>query len=616
MGSLFEDLRFFFAQRVPNRQHFIEAVKQNGGQVVPLEKFADIKIADHLRKDIVPGTTSYRYIDLSIKNGALEDLDDHAIGPPEGTPRAIGSVIQPSKSGRTPFTAEDDRILMEWIAPIVATRGMASGNEIYKQLGTKYQQHPWQSWRDRWVKVLSKRPRPVPVVETSNTGSAKKAKLAATATIKTEVSVPTERDYTQEDYDILLKHAPDILEIEPTKVGEAWQAWAEANPAHSARDWRNLWQDQVRPGYEAQLANDNDSSNREQSLRSPSLGLASPALVSKSLTPQKTKFRQPPSSSPTQPNGAEPSESDGAGPYFSRKRKRAPRTEEQESLTSPSHLESPKNKRGYTTGRTEKSRDSIPDRTGYSPAKSIYPDLNGHQETFLSEEPMANGLQTGSDRSPPSLSEPAILRQLQRAAAGLDEVTESEDADADCEEEVEYPNLETGVSEKAMGKRRAEDTQAIFDAETQQADLMIPAPLEGWDDIEDDSQETFRTASQGSNHSPRKNGSRKRAEPNPTDVNAQIDEWIDDQLSKGVQQDYVQMALLATNIDLDLAEIALHSLVRSGRLPNIKGVWSAMDDRKLNAVDAREIAYLETKHGRDGFHRRYKFLKELNSDTV
>ena len=30
--------------------------KSNGGEVVKLEKFADIKIVDHLRKEQIPGT--------------------------------------------------------------------------------------------------------------------------------------------------------------------------------------------------------------------------------------------------------------------------------------------------------------------------------------------------------------------------------------------------------------------------------------------------------------------------------------------------------------------------------------------------------------------------------
>lgn len=32
------------------------SIQSNGGQVVPLEKQADIMIVDHMRKDVAPGT--------------------------------------------------------------------------------------------------------------------------------------------------------------------------------------------------------------------------------------------------------------------------------------------------------------------------------------------------------------------------------------------------------------------------------------------------------------------------------------------------------------------------------------------------------------------------------
>lgn len=72
-----------------------------------------------------------------MRNGQLEDLDQHAVGPPPGTIRNPGSTVHPQKSGRTPFTPEDDRILMRWITAAEAGGGQTSGNEIYKQLEAK-----------------------------------------------------------------------------------------------------------------------------------------------------------------------------------------------------------------------------------------------------------------------------------------------------------------------------------------------------------------------------------------------------------------------------------------------------------------------------------------------
>ncbi|KAL2890548.1 hypothetical protein HOO65_021090 [Ceratocystis lukuohia] len=51
---------------------------------------------------------------------------------------------------RTRFTAEDDAILLQQ----VQNHKHASGNLIYKKLEKEFPQHPWSSWRDRYVKIL------------------------------------------------------------------------------------------------------------------------------------------------------------------------------------------------------------------------------------------------------------------------------------------------------------------------------------------------------------------------------------------------------------------------------------------------------------------------------
>lgn len=84
---------------------------------------------------------SYRYIEVSVRNGALEDLEKHAVGPPAGSVRAVGSTIQPAKSSRTKFTSDDDRILVNWVVGIEQSGGATSGNEIYKQLEAKVRRH-------------------------------------------------------------------------------------------------------------------------------------------------------------------------------------------------------------------------------------------------------------------------------------------------------------------------------------------------------------------------------------------------------------------------------------------------------------------------------------------
>ncbi len=81
---------------------------------------------------------SYRYIEKSIRNGVLEDLEDHGVGPAEGTVRSVGSTIQPPKGTRNKYTQNDDRILWDWVVhQMPQTGGGTDGNVIYKKLEAK-----------------------------------------------------------------------------------------------------------------------------------------------------------------------------------------------------------------------------------------------------------------------------------------------------------------------------------------------------------------------------------------------------------------------------------------------------------------------------------------------
>jgi hypothetical protein len=112
-----------------------------------LEKQADIIIADHARRNAPPGSISWKFIQQSVAKGELEDIEDHRAGPPVGTIRAVGSA-QPTKKGKTPFTAEDDRILMEWCTKAERKGLPLKGNEIYKQLEAKVRFSAEIYWRN------------------------------------------------------------------------------------------------------------------------------------------------------------------------------------------------------------------------------------------------------------------------------------------------------------------------------------------------------------------------------------------------------------------------------------------------------------------------------------
>jgi hypothetical protein len=93
-------------------------------------------IADRARKDCPTGSISWHWIDQSIKKGELQDIEDYRAGPATSITREVGSA-QPARKGRTPFTAEDDRILRDWCVKAERKGVSMKGNELYKQIGAK-----------------------------------------------------------------------------------------------------------------------------------------------------------------------------------------------------------------------------------------------------------------------------------------------------------------------------------------------------------------------------------------------------------------------------------------------------------------------------------------------
>lgn len=135
---LFDGVKLWIAHRVPMRSYWHKMVKDNGGEVVPLEKQADHLVWDDLRwKDAPAGAISWHWIEDSFKKGALEDPEEHRIGPPAGTVREVASSRPAHTKSREAYTAEDDKILYKW-GKTAESRGVSvKGNEIWKMLERK-----------------------------------------------------------------------------------------------------------------------------------------------------------------------------------------------------------------------------------------------------------------------------------------------------------------------------------------------------------------------------------------------------------------------------------------------------------------------------------------------
>lgn len=135
-GALFEGQKIWVAQRVPMRGTFRKHIEDNGGELVALEKDADILIADHVRTDSPPGSFSWTWIEACVKAGQLVDKEAHRAGPVQVVARAVGG-LQPTRSSRLPYTTEDDVALWNWVKDEERRGSRILGNEIYKQLEEK-----------------------------------------------------------------------------------------------------------------------------------------------------------------------------------------------------------------------------------------------------------------------------------------------------------------------------------------------------------------------------------------------------------------------------------------------------------------------------------------------
>ncbi|ORY61397.1 uncharacterized protein BCR38DRAFT_411274 [Pseudomassariella vexata] len=278
-GTLFKGKRFWVAHRVPNRATVIQNIENNGGEVVKLEKNADHLIADHARTDVPPGSYSWQFIQESVENGRLQNIEDYQNVRPTAEPRPVGSSQIPQKGTRTPFTPEDDRILMEWATRHEKGGNALSGHVIYKKLAEKYPHHTYQSWRDRWVKKLSHVPRSsVPDDEGSPSGGAPAATPVAalgsapspsagraTPTSSqpgTQNSRPsggpspgsaraTRAKFSEEEDQLLIDYIRECKENGKRLSGNTiYQELAEDFPQHTAHSWRDRYLRHLKPRVE------------------------------------------------------------------------------------------------------------------------------------------------------------------------------------------------------------------------------------------------------------------------------------------------------------------------------------------------------------------------------
>ncbi|KAL4873024.1 hypothetical protein BDV12DRAFT_115530 [Aspergillus spectabilis] len=217
-GGLFQGMSFWLSQNVPQRSRFKELVQQNDGIVKPIEKDADVQIVDHKRKNLPANVYSYQFIERSVQNGRLEDLEAHRAGP--STARPVGATDIPARGHRLAYSLQDDQFIWDYMQPYERDSSAAiRGNKIYQELAAKNPRHPWQSWRDRYLKRLQGLARPGGMVEPAangRTGEAIRRNTPPRATTSRRAAAGAKVNETpQKPQERKRKRSP-----EPTTLGE------------------------------------------------------------------------------------------------------------------------------------------------------------------------------------------------------------------------------------------------------------------------------------------------------------------------------------------------------------------------------------------------------------
>ncbi|KAF2227379.1 hypothetical protein BDZ85DRAFT_2633 [Elsinoe ampelina] len=299
--QLFSDKAFFVLQRVPFRSSYIEKIEHHGGRVVRVEQQADYVIADHVRKDAPYGSLSYDFVDDAIRSGALPELEKHRIGPPTSTAppssRPLGGLSAPTKGTRTPFSTADDLELWNWVKHAEAQGAALKGNEIYKELERRNPRHTYQSWRDRYLKIVSLRPplgatqagpltppsdhAPPPAPKTQPVPQTTRVEDSRVASRPASTAMPAQsglrsleqrgqavtanglpHGFSEGDLELLIDEATHIENILFGDLEDAWQKYAAHHNHHTAEEWAEFYIKHARPEWKRRKA------AREQAMRS------------------------------------------------------------------------------------------------------------------------------------------------------------------------------------------------------------------------------------------------------------------------------------------------------------------------------------------------------------
>ncbi|WEW58220.1 hypothetical protein PRK78_003688 [Emydomyces testavorans] len=580
---LFNNKKFFLSATVPQRDWCASLIKNHGGKVVQLEKNADIHLVDHMRKDIPPGCYSFKFIDRCLRAGKVLDLEEFRAGPAPGQVRPVGSRSVPTRVHRVCFTAKDDQILYDWVKPIEKDGGPIRGNKIYQQLEELHPQHTYQSWRDRYLKVVKDRARPVTREDdtrgaepaeparsdVSRQGSPSSARRRSSEAKSVRQSPPS---FLSSEEDELLRAASSILEVDPDRENDFWVEYASQHDQHTATEWKNHFHTFVRPKYVAKVRAKKAAAQKMPSSSPARSGLGGPRIPAEPTTPAPAKKIAQTASKPVK-RARQDTEASSEEERENIRRKRRKLRVEVDTILSPDPVRSRADStNGQLAGHVQKT--SSPRRTN-------------SDETVESpvELPLESVSRPISETNTPS---PIPLTQSIALASG-----------ALAPAKPTSPSTSSS-NEQYETAPQNQLTQELFANPTQYADELNALLHPTLTDIPEE----------GSGNLP----SQEITEEEKEEIQ-ELDQWIESRLKSGRARDEDQIiqALSCTSMNPYLADKVLDYLIDGKGIPtNIPGIWTEEEDHLLETGDSSgDYLKLKEKHGEEYCDVRGIYLNTL-----